>query len=173
MKIERDSGPLDTQVNRTDADLSVRGFEPSYATFNPIPHYYGDVARGLLLGAAALSLVASPLYADALQSQFPLLLFGAFAAVTVAAFTDPHRKASLMADAVVAGVGLLVYGNWAVVGYESADPIAFILRIAIGILFLFAFYFSLKTVRAFALHEIGRRDRFGMFEGDTSGDKRQ
>ena len=141
-------------------EWAVRGLEPSYATYNTIPHYYGDVVRGLLLGAAALLLIASPLYADAIRSQFPFLVFGAFCAVTVAAFTDPHKKLSLMADATVAGAGLIVYAGWGLLGYDGVNPTAFVLRLAVAVLFLFAFYFSLKTVRAFALHEVGKDERF-------------
>ena len=141
-------------------EWEIRGLESSYATYNTIPHYYGDVVRGLLLGAAALLLIASPLYADAIRSQFPFLVLGAFCAVTVAAFTDPHKKLSLMADATVAGTGLIVYAGWGLLGYDSVNPVAFVLRLAVAVIFLFAFYFSLKTVRAFALHEIGRGEVF-------------
>lgn len=161
--MRRDSGPLDTQVNRDD-DFGIKGFEPSYATFTSIPHYYGDIVRGLLLGAAALLLISFPLYADSVRTQFPFIIFGAFVAVAVAAFTDPHKRISLMADAIVAGVGMVVYAGWGLLGYDGLNPVAFVLRLAIAVICLFAFYFSLKTVRAFALHEIGKHDRFGEVE---------
>ncbi len=138
----------------------VRGLESSYATFTTIPHYHGDAARGLLLGGAALLLIASPLYADSIHMEFPFMVVGALFAVAAAALTDPHKRLSLMADAVVAGVGMTVYAGWGLLNYDSANPIAFVLRLAVAVIFLFAFYFSLKTVRAFALHEIGREDDF-------------
>lgn len=138
-----------------------RAFGPSYPDFTPIPHYHGDKARMFLLGAAALMLFASPLYADSLKDQFWLIVCGALASVAVAAVTDPHRRGSLMADAVVAGAGMAAYAGWGLLGYDPADPVTFVLRLAVAIIFLFAFYFSLKTVRAFLLKEVGRHDRLG------------
>ena len=149
-----------------DREWAVRGLEPSYATFTSIPHYHGGIVRGLLLGAAAFLLVTSPMYADSISDQFPFLVFGAFMAVIAAAFTDPHKRFSLAADAVVAGVGMIAYSGWALMGYDSSDLLAFVLRAVVAIVFLFAFYFSLKTVRAFALHEVGRHDRFGEISND-------
>ena len=148
----------------------VKGLGPSYATFNTIPHYYGDATRGLLLGAATLLLISSPLYADAISTQFIFIVFGAIVTVIAAAFTDPHKRASLMADAVVGGVGLAVYAGWGLMGYSAINPVSLVLRLAIALIFLFAFYFSLKTVRAFALHEIGKEDDFSKVEENGVGE---
>lgn len=172
--MRRHDAALDSQTELEggghEEKLEARGFEPSYATFTPIPHYHGDTVRLFLLGAAALLLFASPLYADSLKDQFPFLVFGAFVSVAVAALTDPHKRLSLMADAVVSGVGMTAYAGWGLLGYESADLVAFVLRLAVAAIFLFAFYFSLKTVRAFALGEVGRRDRFGVLSDTDRGD---
>lgn len=132
------------------------GFEPSYATLNPIPHYYGSFVRELLVGAAVLMLVASPLYTDNIQVEFPFVLLGALAAALVAALTNPRVKSFSIMDAVVSGVGLVVFASWAIFQYDSINILAFTIRILIALIFLFAFYFSMKTVRAFVLHQIGK-----------------
>lgn|SRR3989344_4077979 len=159
---------LDSQTERRDTQGAV-GVEPSYASFSPIPHYHGDSARMLLIGAAALMLLASPFYADALRTQFPFLVIGALLTVMAAAFTDPHRRGSLIADAVVSGTGLAVFAGWALMSWDGLDPVSLMFRLVIAVVFLFAFYFSLKTVRAFALHEIGRHDQFGVLSEDKTG----
>lgn len=145
-------------------NIEPHGFEPSYAHWPSITHYYGDVVRELFLGGAALMLVSSPLYADALQVQFPFIVVGALVVVALAAFTNPHKQWSCAADCVVAGAAVVVYGMWSLYGYEEVGPIAFVLRLAIAIIFLFAFYYALKTVRAFSLHQIGKQDRFDEFQ---------
>jgi hypothetical protein len=134
------------------------GFEASYASLTSIPHYYGTIVRQLLLGAAALVLFASPLYADSIQTEFPFEVVGVFFAVLVAALTNPRNRYTLMADAIVSGVGMIVYAGWGLLEYQTISPVAFILRLAIAVICLFAFYFSLKTVRAFALNSIGKLD---------------
>lgn len=135
--------------------------------FPSIPHYYGDAARQLMLGGAALMLVASPLYGDNLRAEFPFIVVGALIAVAFAALTNPRDLWVSIADTLVAGVGFVAYATWAIFGYEAMNPIALVLRLAIGVIFLFAFYFSMKTVRAFMLRQIGRRERVDEFDTEA------
>jgi hypothetical protein len=132
-----------------------------------IPHYYGDAARMLLVIAAGLMLIASPWYGDNLRVEFPFELVGALIAIACAGLTDPRIRIFSFADLLVAGVGVAVYAMWGVAEYGTINPIAFVLRLAIAVIFMFAFYFSVKTTRAFALHEIGKRDEIDDFEEES------
>ncbi len=132
-----------------------------------IPHYYGDAARQLLLGAAALMIIASPLYSNNLRAAFPFIMVGALVAVAFAALTNPRDVWVSIGNAIISGVGAVVYTTWGIYEYEAINPIAFMLRVAIGIIFLFAFYFSVKTVRAFMLRQIGKLDAVDDFESDA------
>src|SRR3989344_2340902 len=129
-----------------------------------IPHYYGDSVRQLLLGAAALMMIFSPLYSDTLRQQFPLIIIGALLAASFAALMNPRDKWVIVGSAVVSGVGLAVYAMRGMYGYKSVDPVAFMLRVAVAVIFLFAFYFSMKTLRAFMLRQIGKRETVDEFE---------
>ena len=40
------------------------------------------------------------------------------------------------------------------------------LRVLVAVIFLFAFYFSMKTLRAFMLRQIGKRETIDEFEDD-------
>ena len=151
------------------SERAVHGFEPSYSSYSTIRHYHGDIARDLLLGAAALSLIASPLYADSLKTQFPLIIAGVLASAVAAGLTDPKRRISATIDAVVSGVALVMYAGWALVNYSGENPVAFVLRMAIAIIFFFAFYFSMKTVRAFSLGEVGAHEREGVVSTHSTG----
>ena len=108
-------------------------------------------------------LIGSPLYATSLSTQFPFIVAGAVFAVGFAALTSPKTRWVAFADAIIAGVGLTLYAMWAMLGYDDVSPVAFVLRVAISIVFLFAFYFALKTVRGFVLGNIGVRESFNEF----------
>lgn len=154
-----------TASDKYDTQLGPEAYSGSLTN---IPHYYGDLARGLLVAAAALSLLASPLFADSVSSQYPYLIAGAFAAVVAAGLTNPKKRWSLIADVIVASIGMIAYASWAFAGYDSINMIAFMLRMLIALMFLFALYFSFKTVRAFFLHEIGKGRPFTDFNGDRN-----
>jgi len=125
---------------------------------NTIPHYYGTYVRQLSLCGAALMLMTSPLYAEALRTEIPFEIVAAIIIVGLAAYTNPLKRWIFVADAVFAGSITLVYAYWALYEYQSSSLLAFVLRIAIAIIFLFAFYFSIKTLRSMILHEVGKPD---------------
>ena len=154
-----------------DRDINVSDPTPvsffGTSTFRPwpsVPHYYGDSVRQLLLGAAALMIVASPLYSDTLRVQFPPIIIGALIAAAFAALINPRDRWVVLGSAVVSGIGLAVYAMWGMAGYDTVNPVAFVLRLAVAVVFLFAFYFSMKTLRAFMLHQIGKRETIDEFE---------
>ena len=132
-----------------------------------VPHYYGDYIRQLFNIAAPLMLITAPFYANNLTIELPFEIVGALVLVALAALTNPHKQTIVVADAVAAGLGLLVYGTWALLTYDNSSWLQFILREVIALLFLTAFYFSMKTVRAFALHQIGKHDEAGEFDEES------
>ncbi len=139
-----------------------------YVRSNPVwpavPHYYGDTIRQLFIVNAGLILIGAPFYADSLRAELPFEILGALILAGLAALVNPHKKSFLFANAVAAGVGLLFYETWALSQYETSTWTQFVLRELIAIIFLFAFYFSVKTVRAFVLHQIGKSERVGEFD---------
>ncbi len=148
------------------------GHVPSGEMWPLVPHYYGDIVRQLMLGASALMLFGAPFYGDYLHVELPFEVFGALVFVALAALTNPWKKMALAADAIGAGVGMVIYQTWALYGYGQVSPVAFVLREALAILFMFAFYFSVKTVRAMVLHQIGKREQAGEFDEEPMEDLR-
>ena len=156
-----------------DGESEGGGRVPSKNAWQDVPHYYGDIIRQLMLGAAALMLFASPFYENPGRPELPLIVIGTVAVVGFAALTNPWKKSVLIGDAIVTGVGMVVYQWWALDGYDSDSSIAFVLREALAVIYMFAFYFSVKTVRAMILHQVGKRDSVDEFveseeEGETS-----
>ena len=129
-----------------------------------IPHYYGDYVRALFLGAAVLSVVAIPLFGD-------LLPFGTFAQVgsalllvLLAGLTNPHSRMLMIYDVVVSGIGVFLLESAAILLYTADTPELFAAREAAALALLFAFYFSVKTLRAMSLGKVGRMERPWEFE---------
>ena len=136
-----------------------------YVRSNPIwpavPHYYGDTIRQLFIANAGLILIGAPFYADSLSAELPFRDFGGTHPCGACGARESAQKSFLFANAVAAGVGLLFYETWALSNYETSTWMQFIWRELIAIIFLVAFYFSVKTVRAFILHQIGKSQQVG------------
>lgn len=147
-----------------DSGAEGGGHVPGFGIWPSVPHYYGDYMRQLMLGGAVLMLIAAPFYGDLIRVELPFEVVGALVLVALAALTNPWKKSVITADAVVTGVWMSVYQVWALYGYENASALQFVLREALSILFLVAFYFSVKTMRAMILHQIGKRDTIDEFE---------
>lgn len=142
---------------------------PPFPYESHISHYYGDQVRVLFVVAAGLMLIGAPWYANSLRTELPFEITGALILVALAALINPHKKSLILATAVAAGVGAVVYETWALYEYFDSTWTEFILRQTIASVFLFSFYFSMKTVRAFALHQVGKHDEAGEFDEPTSG----
>lgn len=146
-------------LEELETDINV----PWIYRWSRITHYYGDAVRELLIACAILMLVTAPFYSDNIKLELPFIVVGALLLVCVAAFTSPWKQGAIGADVVAAGVGLVIFQTWALWGYES-DPLhQFVLRECIAILFLFALYFSTKTLRSMVTNQIGQPDNSGEF----------
>jgi hypothetical protein len=150
----KDTGNLQEVFTVDPPDETV----PWIYRWTGIPHYYGDFVRELLISAALLMLITSPMYADNLSVQLPFLIVGAVVTVVVAALTNPLKRGVIAADTVVSGVGFIIFQYWALQRYQVDLLQQFILREAVAIVFLFALYFSTKTLRNMLLNTIGKED---------------
>lgn len=129
-----------------------------------VAHYYGDQMRQLFISAAALMLIGSPFYTDSLRIELPFILIGALALVALAALANPHNKNVFYVAAAMSGAGVVVYGMWALNNYESITFLQFIIRLIIALVFMVGFYFNMKTLRAFVLGKVGKREEVGEFD---------
>lgn len=123
--------------------------------WSPISHYYGDTVRQLLVAAAALMLIAAPFYTDNMYVELPFIVIGGVVLIAVSALTSPLKSGAISADAVVSGVGLVIFELWALWGFSWDEVVKFVFREAIAIVFLTAFYFSTKTLRNMLMGQVG------------------
>jgi hypothetical protein len=151
-----------------------------------LPHYYGDTVRRIFIASAAVILAASPIYSDSVADQFIVEIIGALILVICAAFTNPRSFWIFFANSLAAAMGVVIFQAWAISAYtqtSAVTPIVFVIREVLAVALLFALYFSVKTLRAMQLHQIGEEDEEGRRpdtydkytedseeEGESSGD---
>jgi hypothetical protein len=151
-----------------EGDIETSEPDVHFGRMFGIPHYWGTAARQLMVAGAALLLFASPLYGDDLKREFPFEVLGALLAVGFAALTNPRERWTSLGDAAICAVVAATYAIWGINNYSSDKQMEFVLRLAIATVFLFAFYFSMKTVRAFSLRQVGRHDRMDDFDTEKT-----
>lgn len=116
-------------------------------------HYYGDSVRILMGIGSGLMLISLPLVHLPLPQAFPIAIAAALVIVAFAAFTSPLKAWILGMDALLSAAVAIFYEMLAYLIYTT-DLVAFVLNQTIAIIFLIAFYFSVKTYRAMVLHQI-------------------
>ena len=136
-----------------------------------IPHYYGDYVRQFFVAAAALSVLAIPVWGDLLPFGTLVQVGSAVVLVLLAGLTNPHGRGTLLLDAAVAGLGLLFIEAAAISFYQTQPFMLFVAREAVALLLLFAFYFSVKTVRAMSMRQVGHPFKVGEFDEQNSDKK--
>ena len=92
-------------IHRNERENWLYKYRPHYPRFEQIPHYYGDVVRGLFLASVLIMLGGAPFYADMLKQQLPFLIVGAAVMVILAATTKPRGGKREGAPARGDGVG--------------------------------------------------------------------
>ncbi len=114
-----------------------------------IEHYYGDVVRRLFLASAVLMLATYPFLKDLIPETPVFSIFAIVMIVLFAGLTNPRQVWVAVANMILSGVGLLIFGFYAFQFYAAYTPSSSIFWVnqILGILFLIAFYFSVKTLR--------------------------
>jgi hypothetical protein len=131
-----------------------------------IPHYYGDYVRQFLLGAAAVSLISVPLFGDLLPFGTLAQVTAAIILVALAGLTNPHGKVVMWLTMLCSGLGILLLES-AAINLYSVQPITlFAAREVDALLLVGAFYFSVKTVRAMSMRQVGHPFTVGEFDED-------
>lgn len=130
-------------------------YEPLVFRFPVIPHYYGDVIRILFLVAAALISIGAPFYTQDLKIELPVLIAATIALACFAALTSPLKTIVMLLDCLISGVGFVIFQLWVLDNFSEATQLATLLREVIAIVFILAFYYSIKTFRAMLMHEVG------------------
>lgn len=136
----------------------------SLTHWHDIAHYYGDYVRMFFLGTAALSFVAIPVFGNVLPFGTLVQVSAGLLLVLLAGLTHPHSRMLQLYDAAVAGLGVLLLESAAISFYSIDSVQLFAVREASALMLLFAFYYSIKTLRAMSLGKVGQEERPWEFE---------
>lgn len=143
------------------------GYVPSLKPGPSIPHYYGDYVRQIFMVCGAAMLIFSPFLARGDFAVLPFEIGGAIVVAILGALTNPVKQLSLLANSIAAGVGVVVYELLALSEFYNEAYMAFIARETLAVAFLFALYFSLKTLRNMVFNRIGKKTTVGDFVDDS------
>ena len=160
-----------------DSDVQREALEgdtylPRRYLHGPIAHYYGDLVRRIFLGIAVVLLIAAPFLGDAAFTLLPFEIIGALVLIILSALTNPKNKTIMIANAGASVVGAIVFELTAFAAYRAELPGTMLGFQAFAVAFIFALYFSLKTIRAMELGQIGQRDLPGEFMEEKYRDAR-
>ncbi len=140
-------------------------FQPPVASQKKgIPHYYGDHMRVTFIATAILYAVAMPIWGNLLPFGDMAGIGAILILVFLAGITNPHSSAVMLLNAALSGIGVFLLQAAAISFYKTDSIMLFFLREIAVILLLFAFYYSVKSVRSMMLGKIGDEPVPGEFE---------
>lgn len=119
-----------------------------------LQHYYGDVVRRLFLAAGVTILIFAPIFPDFLPLGGLVLVLGTLAFASLAGFTNPKQRWVSVVDVLVSALSLVAFESISLRSYAdfpNSFGLLFVVRQGLAILFFFALYYSVKTVRGLSV----------------------
>lgn len=120
----------------------------------PIQHYYGDIVRRLFLIASIIILLSLPLFYSILSDSILTFIIAVLVFGFLAGLTDPLKQKVALFDTCISALALVVFAYNAVHAYTATSSILsplFLVNEMLAILFFFALYYSVKTLRGMFL----------------------
>lgn len=116
-------------------------------------HYYGDIVRFLFMCAALVMVVGLPIVSNYIYLPTWVSVLGILVLGLAAGFTNPRQIWDAGANVVISSVGFFLFDLFTVESYIDINLHTkfFVANIVLATIFLFATYFSVKTVRGLLL----------------------
>lgn len=103
-----------------------------------VSHYYGDIVRKLFLAAGVIMLVSLPA---------TISLLAVLAVTIVAGLTNPRQMWVMWLNAAVSLAGIVAFEYHAILSSGTDPAWLFVVDQVLALLFFFALYYSIKTLR--------------------------
>ncbi len=148
----------------------------------PISHYYGDTVRKLLITCGLIMLITLPFLKSNLSSPLFYSLLFILILTFFAGLTNPKQKLVMVGDIIVSMAGFIVFANQAVTQFTGFFNLFFATNFILSVLFIIAFYLSVKTTRgvefsksvaANVFTRIKKVKRFNASEDAPKGEKKE
>ena len=120
-----------------------------------ISHYYGDIVRVLFLISAIIMLIGLPAINNYLIIPTIFSVISMLILALAAGLTNPKMLWEAEINTVIAVVGFIVFETYAVIAFRqySATDKFFLSNLILSFIFMFAVYFSVKTLRGLLLKD--------------------
>lgn len=114
-----------------------------------VPHYYGDIVRMLFLAIAIIMFIGLPSLVNYISPPTIISIVAMLILGLLAGLTNPRFKIDALLNTLTSAVGFIIFGMYAVLTYNQYGVTNwfFMYNFLIGFIFLFAVYFSTKTLR--------------------------
>src|SRR3989344_3298708 len=118
-------------------------------------HYYGDLVRFLFMLAAIIMLITLPFLIGKLPVPLYISIMVILAIGVLAGITNPLQKWISILNGLISTAALFVFEYYAVNSFTTSGvkTLYFIVNQLLALVFLFALYYSIKTIRAMFLKE--------------------
>ncbi len=115
---------------------------------HPFSHYYGDDVRRLFLLASVGILLGVLFYQDLLPFASQVFVMGGVLLLALfAGLVNPLEHKFIKVDLALSAVGFLLFEYAAATGTDTSSIPESVIRQALALIFLFAFYFATKSLR--------------------------
>lgn len=116
-------------------------------------HYYGDIVRKLLVAGDAIMILTYPFFMDRIFFSTSISIVAIVSVGVIAGFLNPRQKWASILTFVISAAALTVFEYHAVTVLSGENKngfdLFFWINQILAIIFLFALYYSAKTIRGF------------------------
>ncbi|KKQ77373.1 MAG: hypothetical protein UT00_C0013G0004 [Parcubacteria group bacterium GW2011_GWA1_38_7] len=118
-------------------------------------HYYGDLVRFLFMLAAIIMLITLPFLIGKLPVPLYISIMVILAIGVLAGITNPLQKWISILNGLISTAALFIFEFYAVNSFSTSGvkTLYFITNQLLAVVFLFALYYSIKTLRAMFIKE--------------------
>ncbi|MCE9585464.1 hypothetical protein K8Q94_02485 [Candidatus Nomurabacteria bacterium] len=117
-------------------------------------HYYGKLVRSIFLIGAIIMIVTYPFFSPLISIPLPLFLTTIILLVLVGGLIDPLSKIIFIFTSILPALGLVMFEYYGFYAYQhlpindTKSVLFFWTNQILALMFFFATYFSVKTLRA-------------------------
>lgn len=117
------------------------------------PHYYGDIVRKLFVAGDTIMILTYPFFRDRIIFSISISIFVIITVGVIAGFLNPRQKWSSILTFIISVGALSIFEYHAATSVTGEDrswfDLFFWTNQILAVIFLFALYYSAKTIRGF------------------------
>lgn len=126
----------------------------SFFDSGKVQHYYGDYVRQIFILCAVLLAVAIPVAGNLLPFGIYFQISSVVVFVILAGLISPTSPVVMTLAIIVSAIGVILFEGTAITNYGIDTSMLFWTREVMSVLLLFSLYYSVKTVRSMAQHQL-------------------